>query len=261
VIGLAFARRSILGPNKMTLLLTEVHCLTDDLTDSVIVFAADRRLSTSGRYHATKKKLFEVPGLRAGLGFFGLAEFRAENMPVSISDWLKRFIDTKSSTYDSLMDFARGLAKELNQLVPDSIRRREVSGFHLSGLNREGIPEFWFIRNVDDDRQTVVGTYSAREDFLSRDVQKVHTGEARIISYRNGDIRGHIAAWERLDEAFFSLLQEPEFRLPRTSDEYGAWVKFKMQVLVHFYKQYCSSSILGGPIDTLVIRGPRRKAR
>lgn len=236
----------------MTLLVTEIHPV-GVLPDPVIVFAADRRISSANLYHATRKKLFAVPSQRAGLGFFGLAEFSSGSKRIDISEWLKRFISIQSRNPGTLKDFANGLADELNRLVPVPIRKTQISGFHLAGLNKDGVPEFWFIRNIEDDRTTISGMYSAREDFLRRDSKNLITGD--FATYRNGDIRGHVAAWERLDEAFFTLLQEPEFRRPKTSNEYGDWVKFKMEVLSYFYKRYCRTPLIGRPIDTLVIRG------
>ncbi len=41
----------------MTLLLTEIHCL-DGLSHSCVIFAADRRISRSGKYDGTRKKVY-----------------------------------------------------------------------------------------------------------------------------------------------------------------------------------------------------------
>jgi len=59
----------------MTLLATEIHNHNDP-KNAVIVFAADRRISNAqtGVYLDTRKKIFEVPWLNSGIGYFGLAE-------------------------------------------------------------------------------------------------------------------------------------------------------------------------------------------
>jgi hypothetical protein len=121
----------------MTLLLTEIHCPTAELSESIIVFAADRRISSGGRHHASKMKLFEVPKFRGGIGFFGLAEFSVGRKRVSISDWLKRFRETKAGMSVSLTDFAERLAEELNHLVclDNGVRNHFVCG---RGVGRDG---------------------------------------------------------------------------------------------------------------------------
>ncbi len=236
----------------MTLLITEIHP-AGVLPDPVIIFAADRRISSQGRYHGIKKKLFAVPSLRAGLGFFGLAEFSSGNRKIEMSEWLKSYIVKRSRNPGTLEELAHALAGELNSLVPRHLREKYISGFHLAGISRDGMPEFWFIRNVEDDRTTLTGTYSAREDFITRDAPKLITGDFAI--YRNGDIRGHVAAWELFDQAFVMLLNQQDFHRLKTSNDYANWLKFKMEVLSYFYKKYSRNSVIGRPIDTLVIKG------
>src|SRR5690349_13934413 len=107
----------------MTLLVTEIHP-AGVLPDPVIVFAADRRISSGNRYYATRKKLFAVPSHRAGIGFFGLAEFRSGHTTIDISEWLKRFIAANSRNPGTLKDLAHGLADNLNRVVPVSIREK-----------------------------------------------------------------------------------------------------------------------------------------
>lgn len=236
----------------MTLLITEIHP-AGVLPDPVIIFGADRRISSKDRYHGTRKKLFAVPTIRAGIGFFGLAEFSSGTRRIDISEWLKGYIVTRSRTPGTLEELAHALTGELNSLVPLHLREKHISGFHLAGINKDGMPEFWFIRNVEDDKTTLTGKYSAREDFITRDAPKLITGE--FATYRNGDIRGHVAAWELFDQAFMVLLNQKDFRRLKTSNDYADWLKFKMEVLSYFYKKYSRNSVIGSPIDTLVIKG------
>lgn len=245
----------------MTLLLTEIHCL-DGLSHSCIVFAADRRISRNGKYDATRKKIFKIPYLQAAVGFFGLAEIPYNRNVLPMSDWLLRFI-RRNSHLDDLETFANALARKLNSDVPTQLKRKYRSGFHTAGYNASGIPEFWYIRNVRDDRVTVTGKYEAREDFLRQDAASLgydgldpgsaQTGLAQ--TYRNGDIRAHVTAWEIIDEGFSALLEEPEFQELKTITDYEKWVKFKMEVIAYFYKKYCLVSLVARPIDTIVIEG------
>lgn len=245
----------------MTLLLTEIHCL-DGLSHSCIVFAADRRISQNGKYAGTRKKVFQVPCLRAGVGFFGLAEAPINGSTLPMSDWLLRFIQ-RNSNLTSLQAFASALAKSLNADILSKWRQQYISGFHLAGYNTSGLPEFWYVRNVEDDRITITGTYEAREDFLHRDAgalgydgQNPHSVKTGLVqTYRNGDIRAHVTAWERIDEGFGTLLKERQFKKLRTISEYEQWVKFKMEVVAYFYKKYCRESLVARPIDTFSIEG------
>lgn len=245
----------------MTLLLTEIYCL-DSLSHSCIVFASDRRISRNGGYAGTRKKIFQVPYLHAGVGFFGLAEVPTKRKSLPMSDWVLRFI-RRNSNLTNLDTFTNALANSLNSDIPANWKQRYISGFHIAGYNPSGIPEFWYVRNVEDDCITVTGLYEAREDFLRRDAitlgydgqnpQSAQTG--RVQTYRNGDIRAHVTAWERIDEAFGTFFREPEFKKLGAISEYEEWVKFKMEVIAYFYKRYCRVSLVAKPIDTFSIEG------
>jgi hypothetical protein len=244
----------------MTLLLTEIHWL-DNFSNSFILFAADRRISKlNGDYDSLRKKIFEIRYLQAGIGYFGLAHVpkkgSAELEP--IRNWLSRFIQ-ENSPLSSMKLFANKLAIKLNSDIPQEWRNKYISGFHLAGYNSAGIPEFWFIRNVKDDRKTTTGIYEAREDFLScharafgYDEQNPHLIKMGGQIYRNGDIRAHHVAWEQID-VFLNLLKEPQFKKVNAVTDYESWVKFKLEVIAYFYKKYCKVSLIGRPIDAFSI--------
>jgi hypothetical protein len=227
----------------MSLLLTEITCF-DGLSNSCIVFAADRRISLNGKYDSTRKKIFQIPSLHAGIGYFGLAE-----------------VHTKGNSLPNV--FANELACNLNKVISPGIRKKYISGFHLAGYNSNGIPEFWFIRNVQDDSKTITGQYEAREDFLSTNARALgYDGEnPRSIKnlvaqiYRNGDFRAHVTAWGKIDEGFGSLFKEPGFKKLVSISDYEQWVKFKMEVIAYFYKKYSKVSLIARPIDTFTIKG------
>ncbi len=243
----------------MTLLLTDIYCL-DGLSHSCIIFAADRRISKDNKPAGCKKKIFEIPYLRSGVGYFGIAGVPSKRKTLSMGDWLRSFIRKKSILTD-LKSFASVLANELNTVIPPRLRKKYISGFHIAGYNSSGLPEFWFVRNVKDDRITITGTYEAREDFLSNHVyslgydgknpRSVRSGTVQI--YRNGDIRSHVVVWEKLDEVFGRLLHEPEFKNLKTISDFEKWTKFKLELISHFYKNYCKISLIGKPIDSFSI--------
>lgn len=245
----------------MTLLLTEIHCL-DGLSHSCIIFAADRRISRNGKYDATRKKIFRIPYLQAAVGFFGLAEVPYKRNILPISEWLSSFI-RRNAHLDNLQSFANVLANNLDSDIPAKLKQKYISGFHVAGYNTSGIPEFWFVRNVEDDRVTITGKYEAREDFLREhaallgyDGKDPHSAQTGLVqAYRNGDIRAHVTAWERIDKGFSALLKESEFKDLKTITDYEEWVKFKMEVIAYFYKKYCRVSLVARPIDTIAIEG------
>jgi hypothetical protein len=226
----------------MTLLATEFHPRPDG---TLIVFAADRRITMGNDPVRDQKKIFPVPIISAGIGFFGLAEVPAQAGNQTMADWLQDFLYTVQPG-EALEALANRLVVALNCAVPAEWLN-ERSGFHLAGFGANGQPEFWFVRNVDDDGEPTLNRYEAREEFQRRDAPNLSHGGIQI--YRNGDIRPHVAAWERLDEAFGALLEQPDFKPITTAAEYLGWVRFKMETISTFYRQYCSVSIIGEPID------------
>ncbi len=232
----------------MTLLTTEIH--RHDHADAVIVFAADRRISRGDIRDSEQPKVFRIDRLRAGIGYFGLAEVPAAGGTEPLAVWLGRFL--QASAAPTLVALANELATALNAVVPAAWRGSETSGFHLCGLAAEARPEFWYVRNCDDSpAQNPVGVYSAREDFQGRDAPNLAAG--RGIVYRNGDIRAHVYAWEAIDRAFGNLLEAPDFKTPSSRTEYERWVEYKMSIIAQLYERFCRVSIIGQPVDVFSI--------
>jgi hypothetical protein len=227
----------------MTLLTTELHPREDG---TIVVFAADRRISRGDVPSSDQQKIFRMPHLAAGIGFFGLAEVPDNVGMRTMSDWVQDFLYTIRA-HDELSTIAARLADGLNRIVPADWHATERSGFHMAGFNAAGRPEFWFVRNVDDDGEPTLGRYEPREDFQGRD--HVHLSPAAVQVYRNGDIRAHVTAWEKIDEAYGSLLGAPDFMPIATPLDYCNWVRFKMSSIVDFYERFCVRSIIGRPID------------
>lgn len=238
----------------MTLLTTEIYPGSDP-PYPFIIFAADRRISRGGAYDDTRPKIFRIPALNAGIGYFGLAEVPGRAQAESMAEWLERFIGT-SRTPETLESFAGRLATSLNSAVPVYVRRTAISGFHISGFTSGGVPEFWFVRNVEDDRQTIFGEYRTREDF-----QRAHAGTLPPDGYqiyRNGDIRAHVVAWQEMDRSLGALRIAPDFRPLVTPDDYASWLAFKMEVVAMLYERYCTRSIIGGPVNAFAISGQHK---
>jgi hypothetical protein len=104
----------------MTLLATEIH--RHDRPDAVIVFAADRRISRGGLHDSDQPKIFRIPQLSAGIGYFGLAEVPTTSGTEPMAVWLRRFLSRSMAS--TLADLARDLAAALNDAVPEPWRRQ-----------------------------------------------------------------------------------------------------------------------------------------
>jgi hypothetical protein len=240
----------------MTLLYTEISREFPG-HGRCVFFAADRRIF---RYRGTPqhyRKLVDVPYLNSALGFFGLAEFRTGRTIYRLTDHLGDFVRHHHFVTD-LAEFAERLAHSLNNFVPLSLRRSQRSGIHLAGIASSGLPEFWFIRNVNDSGDpTPLGTYVAREDYLRRDAPAngfdgADRNTLPSFLYRNGDIVSHVAAWEALDDSLGNLLDIPQFHPVKTPERYAKWIRFKMEVLTRFHKQFARTLLVGGWIDFII---------
>jgi hypothetical protein len=232
----------------MTLLATEIHNHNDP-DKAAIVFAADRRISNArtGGYLGTRKKIFAIPSLNAAIGYFGLAQLPGS---LPMQEWLETFI-RRNANKITLEEFSKKLAAELNAIVPGPWHSTYQSGFHIAGFNAQKQQEFWFVRNIDDAGGLTLGEYQAHEQFQGRDAPTLSPGIGMV--YRNGDIRAHVTAWEKIDESFGVLLPSPGFRTLRTPEDYANWVRFKMEVIAYFYKRYQRNPIIARPIDVLLI--------
>ena len=167
----------------MTLLATELHSAE---TETIIVFAADRRITREANRDQDQVKIFPIRNINAGLGFFGLAEVPTSVGYQRMEDWIQDFLYTVEK-HESVESVAKRLTVALNIVIPMKLRT-ERSGFHLAGFNDGGQPEFWYVRNVDDAGMPTLGQYEAREDFQRRDVLKLAPGHFQI--YRNGNYSG-----------------------------------------------------------------------
>jgi len=249
----------------MTLILNEIH-LFEGLKETLLVAAADGRISKpDGSYDSTRRKLFPIPYLNGAVSHFGLAMIYPAGRPQYMSRWLPDFIRRHSSA-PSLQSFAESLREELNRVVPPAILKKSPSGFHICGYNDAGYPDFWYLSNIGGVRDfKYVGLkpqYAPPEShFLGRDAQRTFNWDGEtplsakngVQTYRNGDFRAHVAAWELLDGIYSRLLQFPDFKRPRTPEEYREYVKFKFEVIAYIYKKWAKKKIIARPIDVLVL--------
>ena len=243
----------------MTLITNEIHML-NSFNQTVLVFAADRRITKPDGSYETRKKLFEIPYLHGGISYFGLASLLRSGKEQYMSDWLRMFIMHHSGLH-SLRYFAFELQDYLHKVIPSDVLGRNPSGFHICGYNSQGFPEFWYLSNIggmlDFAYTSIQPRYDdPREEFLNRDAKVLGwdgsnpgSVENKGWVYRNGDIRGHAVAFKFLDEVLLNMLSFPDFKKPRKAEDLANWVRFKLKFVAQFYKEYGKKQIIGTPID------------
>jgi len=249
----------------MTLIANEIH-MYDGFEKTRLVFAADRQLSTlDGSFGTLRRKLLPIPYLNGAVSYFGLAEvFPTANRRQYLTDWLTNFIRGNAIS-TSLEDFAIRLRSSLHQVIPQNILKTHHSGLHIAGYNQAGIPEFWYLSNIggmDQFRYTNLHAQYGQPtpDFLHRDAvtlgwdgRNKHSIRNAIWTYRNGDIRAHVSAWEKLDQVLADMLRHSDFNQIRTNDDLKRWTLFKFRFIAGLYKNFAQRSIIGTPIDVICL--------
>jgi len=147
-----------------------------------------------------------------------------------------------------------------------STLQQQPSGFHISGYNSQELPEFWNLSNIGDMRGFQYLDLKPRynppsPDFLGRDAKEnfgwdgsdPSSAKNGVQTYRNGDFRAHVVAWEVLDKIVAKLAQFPDFKIPSNPSEYGQWVKFKFEFIAYLYKKWANREIIARPIDVCVM--------
>ena len=247
----------------MTLITNEIYML-DGFRQTLIVFAADQRISKPDGTFIKGKKLFRIPYLEGCVSYFGLAEVFPANRRQYLFDWLPKFI-TSNAGLTTLRAFAYALRDELNRIVPANMLKRNASGFHICGYNERGLPEFWYLSNIGGMDAFAYKNLSQRygdpsPDFLDRDAKKLGWDGSDLRSirnegwiYRNGDVRVHAVLADRLDTTLKEMSAFPDFRVPKSPDDLRRWVQFKFEVISYFYEKFARKAIIGKPIDVLTM--------
>jgi hypothetical protein len=245
----------------MTLLINEIHTI-DSLQNGYIVHAADRRITNNGKYDSTRKKVFEISYLNAGVGYFGLAQLNDKEF---FSSWLPNFIN-KNSDAQSLSQFAERLTGALNQKVEKFRLKNMISGLHLCGYNRARHPEFWIIRNsrnYDENAgvyRDLKTEYYFEEEFLGRfakemgfeSIGSIAPGH-RCYYLVNGDVRSFHGIWDKLDPFLVGMFARENFKPLKGKAGLEQIAKWKLEVIASFYEEFAHKKIVGKPIDAFTL--------
>jgi hypothetical protein len=236
----------------MTILITEIYT-PKDLTQATIVFAADSKVTRNGKHDSQCSKIFRVPYMKAGVGFFGLAEINNEQT----ASYLTNFINNNTSI-TSLNEWAEALKKDLQRKIGSNDLACNRIGIHLCGFNKDNLPEFWFIRNISgmDGHQYLnpLPDIKIDEQFLARDIPTyLEDGSTNMVKepryqvYRNGDTRVDAYA-KALDCVIDGLCRHDDFKKPKGIEDYLEIVKLKIEIMCKIYKKLAKNPLIGTPI-------------
>ena len=101
-----------------------------------LIQVADRRITRGGKFDSNRRKVFEIPYLKASVGYFGLAQPTSREY---FSSWLPNVI-RHGHDIKTVKEFSEYLTDQLNKNVTKSLLETNPSGFHLCGLAEDGIP-------------------------------------------------------------------------------------------------------------------------
>lgn len=241
----------------MTLVYNEIQ-VHNSLRESIILFAADSRLSTAKKDYSKQAKLFKIEYLRGGLSYFGLSRVYPMGRERVLSDYLRSFIRNHNHLRD-LRHFAKVLRDDLDRVVPRNILANTYSGFHLAGYSPEGYPDFVYFSNIGSGANFQYSDlqphyFEPESHFLDRDARDAGWDGADPLSiqfkgriYRNGDIYPHYIAWNKLDEIFDILFQHFNFDRLNSVYDYERYVHTKLSIIAYIYKRHAKEKVVGTP--------------
>jgi len=249
--------------------------MLNGVKDSIIVSLADNRLTYRNEKDRKKryksgKKLFKIEYLNATVSFFGsLQIINEKNNCELLCDWMPKFIQNRHA-HTKLIDFGNDLRNELNKRSIKDHLRMDPSGVHLCGYRQDGVPEFMHFSNCsirpDGFYDNILDSYKdIEEDFLGRDAIEFGwdgtnpesiIAENRMRLYRNGDVRAHSAAWEKLDEVFQIVFTFNDFKRPYSSsnEDIRKLIKQKLTFISALYNAWSTTKMVGAPWDIIILR-------
>jgi hypothetical protein len=260
----------------VTLILTELSSLGIVMAaDSAITREVRKPDGTIGdKVYFGARKLFVVPGLRAGIAYWGWVYLPQPGSDWSDDErtfdllelWLPSFLDSNVENYDSIADVARILENELRRRIP----RIDVKdypygdgGIHLAGYelqNGEPHPTFWHIHNgvsqALPDKKLDPAIVNANNDIPPERGRSMV--EKNLVTIRNGDINPYVLLWElifRPQSAFSNIVKTIDLTFPWAEHlvDRANLLKFQIETVVGVYTFSKEGKGIGSPITTLTI--------
>jgi hypothetical protein len=235
-----------------------------DITHLGIVMAADGAVSFINTRLAGQRnpenwrriKLFRIPNLRAGIGYFGLAQVSGQLMET----WLEKFIH-KNASMATLHEFAHSLASAL-PAETNVNEGQQKSGFHLAGYGTIGdgnLPEMHFIRNYEGKSILPNRKFRATEELSRNNFQGFRTNDLQEgIFIQNGYHEVYNIFSQPIVHAFRDhIWPDPEFvGEPKTASEWAKMTEFRMQVVRMVFEKFhgnLGNQPVGGRLSFLTI--------
>lgn len=241
----------------MTIQVNEFHVFSS-VRDTKLVHVADRRLTIAGKFKSNTIKNFEIPYLRASVGYFGLAQ-PSPTVDETFSAWLPNVIK-HGFGIKTISDFADYLTDELNRKVCKSLLRKHASGFHVAGYGPDEIPEFHYVRNVGGMNGPfyidLQDKYVHTEDFRTRDAIHNEDGSSRSIEslancvfyYANGDLSVFGSYWTALDQMIDMAQSHSNFKGLDSPLDRAVW---KLETFGSFYGRFARAKIISKQVDAI----------
>jgi hypothetical protein len=226
----------------VTLVLTEVSPFG-------LVMAADSAYtSVSTGEVRYGDKLFAIPGLRAGLSFWG------GGLPGKPDDWIRSFL-TANQSATSIRELGESLRDELRRIIPPLPpgQSRTTLGFHLGGVNPSGVPDVFHIHNgastVLAARGELVDSrlVNCNNDLPPALFRAEVLGKGTPYILRNGDSLPYAAIWNQAGpwaETFAGFIQQAAGQ-GWTLDDRGRFVAAQIEVMRVLYSSWRQNRIAG----------------
>lgn len=242
----------------MTLIVNEIMYFPGNPGRSLIVAAADSQITENGAPRAPQRKIFQIESLNATVSYFGMVDV---NMKESFEDLLARFVISHGT--NDIRTFAHALRSEIDMRVDKSRLATRASGLHVCGFNGKGVPEFWFIRNIRGmegvSYRGFERTYTISEELAevhqkdNYDAEQHDFRNAFGFSFRNGDLRPLVAAWDLFDEFTKRMVTEGLVDGTTTREGFKNRVEWKMHAIASFYETVAMEHLIGEPITTYML--------
>lgn len=242
----------------MTLIVSEIVYNPGKAEESRILCAADRRIIAGDETKPDRRKLFKSDRLNATASYFGLAEIpRKKSFEQILRDFVR---DDQSETIEA---FAASLREHLNTIVPKDLLRGYPSGLHVCGFTERGVPQFWFIRNIERmDGFAYAGfkdSYWMSEELSQVHVTHIYNPDTETHSepfrawFANGDLRTHGPAWEMFD--MFAALMDARglAKPPSSAAEFEKRLRWKFEAIGRYYDIVADQPLVGGGTDTFIL--------
>lgn len=212
----------------MTLLLTHI-------TPFGITFAADRAIALIKNnriveFDTFRSKIFQVPNINGGIGYFGLAKISG----IYMDKFIKKFIGNIPKEF-SIEEFTELLKKELDSNF-NSINA--ISGIHICGYNDSELgAKFFLLKNYDSMKDIYNQKFQRKYNYEEHIKEYVKT-KFWFLDLHNGTLEKYNNILGRRYETFNNQkLQKNLPKYMRNLEDYQKMVKNIFKEIIKSYRR------------------------